>query len=152
MKDHVLSGARSLHRLIYCSRQADSIRRRLGQEVASIVDASVARNGKVGVTGLLLTYDGWFLQALEGEYRAVMTTYGRILNDPRHSGSKIIASMGVEGRAFGAWRMCARELGRSDAAILEVLEGRPTVNVASLTPGAALKLLTTVATIQARAA
>lgn len=150
--DATISGARTLHRLLYCSRQNEAVAARLEQEVSTIIATSAVNNGRVGVTGLLLTYRGWFLQALEGEHRAVMTTYGRVLNDPRHYDCKVIASGPAETRAFAAWKMCARQLSPADAAILEILERREPVDPPALTPAAALKLLSTVAGVQARAA
>lgn len=42
------------------------------------------RNKEAEVTGMLVFYDGTFLQALEGEKGAVLETFGRIEKDPRH--------------------------------------------------------------------
>jgi hypothetical protein len=64
------------------------------------------RNDEVGVTGMLLFNDGTFLQALEGEARAVNDTFVRIENDPRHRDFSILhRGAGHEGRVFGDWSM-----------------------------------------------
>jgi hypothetical protein len=53
-------------------------------EIAKIVRTSVRHNREVGLTGLLLVYQQWFLQPLEGPEEAVKATYNRIRLDPRH--------------------------------------------------------------------
>lgn len=71
-------------RLIYYSRQALRYDADVGAVVNDIVCGAVARNRPVGVTGLLLVHDGWFVQALEGLAGAVRGAYDRIASDRRH--------------------------------------------------------------------
>lgn len=144
-----LSGRRGLHRLIYASRQCVTPAA-LRTEVAAILQASVRNNARDGVSGLLLTHDGWFVQALEGPPDAVMTTYGRILNDRRHEGSVVLSAGPAAHREFGDWAMCAHDLSATDAEILRVLGARGTFNPEALTASAALRLLTTLRSIQKR--
>lgn len=144
-----ISSSRTLHRLVYVSRQkiepAD-----LDHEVSAIIAASIRNNREVAVTGMLLVHEGWFLQALEGPAEAVMTTYGRIVGDPRHEASKILSAGPVESREFGNWNMCARQMSPADDAIVETLSRRGALNPTSLTASAALRLLTAVRGIQER--
>lgn len=104
-----ISGSRTLHRLIYSSRQeiapAD-----VDHEVGNIIRSSIRRNREASITGLLLVHEGWFLQALEGPAEAVMTTYGRIGDDPRHSGARVIHAGPTTTREFADWNMCARRM------------------------------------------
>jgi hypothetical protein len=145
-----ISSARSLHRLIYaseCRLEGDW----LEDAVAQIIETSVRNNRRVGVTGLLLVHAGWFIQALEGPAEAVMTTYGRILNDRRHHQPSVLSAGPVGQRAFGDWHMCARTLTPADDAILDTLNQRSVFDPVKLNPDAALRLLVTVSGIKARA-
>lgn len=141
--------SRSLHRLIYASRQNLSPETAQDQ-VAAIIATSIRNNRGVAVTGLLLVHDGWFLQALEGPYQAVMRTYGRIVADPRHVDPHVIAAGPAEEREFGDWNMCARHIGIADDAILATLGQRADFRPTDFTPVAALRLLTAVRGIQQR--
>ena len=117
LSSSAISGSRTLHRLVYVSRQripeAD-----LDHEVGAIIRASIRNNREVAITGLLLVHDGWFVQALEGPAEPVMVTYRRILNDPRHSDAKVLSAGPAEQRAFGDWNMCARQISDADDAVL----------------------------------
>lgn len=144
-----ISGSRTLHRLLYASRQAvEPIR--LNDEVDAIVLASVRNNRAVALTGLLLVHDGWFLQALEGPAEGVMTTYRRILDDPRHKDARVIAAGPAARREFANWNMCARRMSDADDAILATLARRD-VDFETLGAAHALRLLKVVSGIQGRA-
>ena len=144
-----VSGSRTLHRLIYVSRitlpPID-----LNEEVDSIIRASIRRNREIAISGLLLVHQGYFLQVLEGPAEAVLTTYGRICNDPRHADAKVLGAGPAEGRAFTDWNMCARRITPADDAILDALSMRATFEPDKLTPAAALRLLKSVRGIQQR--
>jgi hypothetical protein len=140
---------RTLHRLIYASRQNLSPAS-AEEQVAAIIATSIRNNRGVSVTGLLLVHDGWFLQALEGPYQAVMTTYGRIVGDTRHTDPQVISAGAAEAREFGDWNMCARHIGAADNAILETLGQRGEFRPLDFTPSSALRLLKAVRGIQHR--
>lgn len=144
-----ISGSRSLHRLVYVSRQR-VLTPDLDHEVGQIVQASIRNNRDLALTGLLLVHDGWFVQALEGPAEAVMNTYRRILDDPRHESAKVLSAGPVEARAFGDWNMCARRMSDADDSILDVLERREVFEPEGLTGTAALRLLKAVRGIQER--
>jgi hypothetical protein len=64
------------------------------------------RNKEAGVTGMLVFHDGTFLQALEGEKRAVIDIFTRIEKDPRHRDIAVLhRGPGPEARLFGDWSM-----------------------------------------------
>ncbi|MGZ6039331.1 MAG: BLUF domain-containing protein [Phenylobacterium sp.] len=144
-----ISGSRTLHRLIYASRQEISPAD-LDDEVGKIIRASIRRNREVAVTGLLLIHEGQFLQALEGPSEAVLTTYGRICDDRRHSDAKIIHAGPADARAFADWNMCARRVTPADDAILETLSQKAQFEPRKLSGPSALRLLMTVRGIQQR--
>lgn len=144
-----ISSQRSLHRLIYCSRQrlAANV---LDEQVADIIRVSIRNNREVGVTGLLLVHQGWFLQALEGAAEAVMTTYRRITEDPRHDSPKVLSAGPASAREFGDWNMCARGMTPADDAILATLGAREAFAPESFSGRSALRLLKAVRGIQER--
>jgi Sensors of blue-light using FAD len=62
------------------------------------------RNKTVGVTGMLVFHDGIFLQALEGEKRAVNEIFASIQGDARHYDLTVLhRGPGREQRVFGDW-------------------------------------------------
>jgi hypothetical protein len=145
-----ISSTRTLHRLVYASRQAFAPGQSPEEEIVSLIRASIRNNRAVAVTGLLLVHEGWFVQALEGPAEAVMTTYGRIDRDPRHTDAKVIAAGPASARAFGDWNMCARRFSTADDAILDTLAQRTHFDPHRLTGASALRLLKAVRGIQDR--
>jgi hypothetical protein len=144
------SGSRTLHRLIYFSRQRPMAD--VDHEVDAIIRTSIQNNRMASITGLLLIHRETFVQALEGPAEAVLTTYGRIINDPRHSGSTIITSGPASKREFADWNMCARRMNPGDDAILDALQMREAFEPSKLTPRSAVRLLQAVRGIQSRSA
>ncbi len=95
-----------LSRLIYISEnQIDPARGSMIEQLGSILSASKRNNSAQGITGALVFDDGWFLQALEGERRAVWTTFERIAGDDRHSDTLLVEMVDVGERVFGNWWM-----------------------------------------------
>jgi hypothetical protein len=144
-----ISSSRTLHRLIYCSRQniaaAD-----MDEEIGAIIRASIRNNREVAVTGLLLVHDGYFVQALEGPMEAVLGAYGRINADRRHTASKVLQAGPASSREFADWNMCARRMSEVDDAILDTLRQREVFRPEKLSGPAALRLLKAVRGIQER--
>lgn len=138
-----------LHRLIYCSDICLPAAE-LEDALDDIIRASIRNNRAAGLTGLLLIHAGRFVQALEGPMQAVLTTYGRISADPRHTRSKVLAAGPARDREFGAWNMCARRMSPIDAAILDTLEQREAFDPVKLSGNTALRLLKAVRGIQDR--
>lgn len=147
-----ISSSRTLHRLIYASRQAFTVDMIPDEEIDALIRASIRNNRASAITGLLLVHDGWFVQALEGPAEAVMTTYQRILNDPRHTDSRLVSAGPGGTREFGDWNMCARRFSAADDAILDTLAQREAFDPSVLTDKSALRLLKAVRGIQDRTA
>ena len=143
---------RTLYRIFYRSRQTPEMAGDPDLAVQQIIGASISRNRTVGLTGLLLTVEGNFIQALEGNVDAVRATYARISMDPRHHDLHIISQGPAERRLFGEWNMCARSLAPFDKAILDVLDVKGGFNPQLLTAESVQRLLVAVAAIQHRAA
>lgn len=88
-----------------------------------ILTASRRNNERCGVTGLLVSGGKRFLQVLEGPDQAVLTTYARIQNDPRHFAFVLLATRPLEARAFGDWSMAYHQGGAAaDGDLIEVVE------------------------------
>ncbi|WP_232280820.1 BLUF domain-containing protein [Vibrio sp. 16] len=62
-------------------------------------------NASVGVTGLLLFSQDYFLQCLEGSRSQVNAIYQHILNDRRHKKVILLEYTEVAEREFGEWSM-----------------------------------------------
>lgn len=147
-----ISHSRGLHRLIYASSQSFAPGMSPDEEIDALIRASIRNNRADSITGLLLVHAGYFIQALEGPAAAVMTTYRRILDDPRHSEPSIIFAGPAETREFADWNMCARRFSNADDAILDTLNQRAAFDPARLSPPSALRLLKAVRGIQERTA
>lgn len=89
-------------RLIYSS--AASAGMSYGSLV-EIMDHAQARNVERGITGILCYGSGQFLQALEGERRAVNALYHRIAVDLRHADCQLMDVAEIDARAFPEWTM-----------------------------------------------
>jgi hypothetical protein len=143
---------KKLTRLIYASRISGEVRPYLPAVVRDVLQVSRTNNRRQGVTGMLLTYSGFFVQALEGEDIPVQATLKRVNGDPRHQGVKVLGAEFVSGRAFGRWAMCANNLSAADNDILGVLDNRGAFDPYGMTSASALKLLRAIADIHGRQA
>jgi PAS domain S-box-containing protein len=104
----------ALHRLLYVSRASEATLSRFQTEMDAIVTTSQLNNSKLGVTGILISHNGWFVQALEGDRNAVLQLYTEIANDPRHREIRTVSLEPISERRFGQWGMCA---GRAPATV-----------------------------------
>ncbi|SEJ96100.1 Sensors of blue-light using FAD [Sphingobium sp. AP50] len=74
-------------------------------QIEDLLCKSRAANAMVGLTGLLVVGGRRFLQVLEGPDEAVIETYERIRQDPRHFALVKLREKAVETREFGSWSM-----------------------------------------------
>lgn len=63
------------------------------------------KNERLGITGMLLYRDGFFMQALEGEEGTVDTLFERIRRDTRHRDVLRVYKEPIKVRAFPNWTM-----------------------------------------------
>ena len=118
------SNSRTLHRLIYCSRQAFSAEQDADFEIEAIAASSTRNNKLRQLSGLLLVHEGWFVQALEGPAEQVISTYQFILEDKRHRKCRVMSAGPASERLFPEWTMCARRFSSVNDAVLDVLGRR----------------------------
>lgn len=94
-----------------------------GVDLDVILQQSRHNNAVDGITGLLWSDGGHFLQVLEGPADSVATVYARIAADPRHRDIRILSDRTVETREFGYWSM-ERGPACTDTALRERLARR----------------------------
>lgn len=70
-----------------------------------ILSASTRNNNKLELTGLLLYFDGTFVQVLEGPSENVDLMIGRIRKDHRNKDMIILMENEIEEREFSQWDM-----------------------------------------------
>lgn len=89
-------------RLLYCSQAKPEFNTDTLEE---ILLTSRKNNSAAGITGVLVHGGGMFMQTLEGPEQVVLRTYMKILEDKRHSDSRIIYITPVKERLFNNWTM-----------------------------------------------
>jgi hypothetical protein len=77
-----------------------------------------ARNLARGITGMLLHFDGNFLQVIEGPTAIVEALLAKIARDPRHHGYMELLRRPLRQREFDGWSMGFRNLGSDDLSAL----------------------------------
>lgn len=96
-----------MHYLIYASSATKPFSK---QELIKLLGKARSKNGKLGITGMLLYKDGNFIQLLEGEKDVVLDLYQTICQDPRHRDSIVIDEAEAPRRHFDEWAMGFRDL------------------------------------------
>ena len=74
-------------------------------ELEDMLSQARTYNATANVTGLLLYYDGHYVQVLEGPKGAVREVYARICHDPRHAHVITISEGLGPARQSPTWRM-----------------------------------------------
>lgn len=92
----------NLLRLVYISRSTGVLD---SDDLERILAQARVNNAKVGLTGILCTGRGYFVQVLEGPENEVLKTYAKILVDDRHRSSSLLSVGLVSGRVFAEWAM-----------------------------------------------
>lgn len=89
------SGA--LHRIVYMSTAVGVLR---AEELDRIYLRAQAANARAGITGMMLFYEGTFLQVLEGPTAGVTSLLEKVRRDRRHAGLVILESQSAAERSF----------------------------------------------------
>jgi hypothetical protein len=76
-----------------------------GTRLKTLLSKARANNAGLGITGMLLFHQGWFLQVLEGPTAAVTAVISRIEKDSRHNRLMVLTRRPLSGRSFGDWSM-----------------------------------------------
>jgi len=99
--------------LIYRSETTTTM---LEDDLALILTQSHKRNKPMDVTGMLLFFEGKFLQLLEGKEEDVKQIYKIICNDTRHINIKMLKDGNIDERLFPGWSMSFRPITKQELA------------------------------------
>jgi len=83
-------------------------------DLRNILTEARVWNGREGITGALLSGEGWFAQVLEGSPEAVRTVAEMIQRDARHHEVITLPERTVTERAFPDWAMGFAMTGQSE--------------------------------------
>lgn len=79
-------------------------------ELKELLEGSVRRNTRAGITGMLLFKDGCIMQVLEGDEAAVISLFSKISRDPRHHHVIPVLHEHIEQRDFPDFAMAFPDL------------------------------------------
>jgi hypothetical protein len=92
-----------MHQIVYTSTATEHLS---CADLNELLLGARNRNKTLGVSGMLVFHGGTFLQALEGEKRAVNEVFASILTDRRHRDIEVLhRGPGFDQRVFGDWSM-----------------------------------------------
>jgi len=91
-----------MFRVVYASSAVKPLSE---QELEAHLNKYRLRNGKRGITGMLLYKDGNFMQCLEGPKKVVSALLAKIQFDPRHRNVIVLLSEENVRREFSEWTM-----------------------------------------------
>lgn len=74
-------------------------------DLAQLLAEARAHNELCDVSGLLVYFEGSFLQVLEGPREDVELLYRSIVRDSRHTNCRLLLRTEIEEREFGEWSM-----------------------------------------------
>ena len=90
------------YQIIYSSKSATPMQM---DDLEEILESARESNTNAGITGALVYVDGFFLQILEGEARAVETLMARIAKDVRLETVTVLGQREITTSVFSEWRM-----------------------------------------------
>lgn len=93
--------------LSYVSQQSHSLTDAALEEILS---RARLKNEAEGITGMLICYEGLFIQFLEGEEKKIDELFDKITTDQRHNQVLILDDGYSETRKFGDWSMAFEKL------------------------------------------
>ncbi|MDP1737927.1 MAG: BLUF domain-containing protein [Caulobacter sp.] len=138
-----------LRRLIFHSVANVASRQDFKASIDEISRSSAIQNEQLGITGVLFSSNGRFLQVIEGPKDSVRQAFGAISCDPRHSMVTVLQDRDVAIRLFSDWSLCCGRFASDDA----ILKGEPSLDDGfrpeTLSPAGALGLLSVVRDMQA---
>ena len=90
------------YQIVYSSKSATPMQM---DDLEEILESARESNTNAGITGALVYIDGFFLQILEGEARAVEALMARIAKDVRHETVTVLRQGETTTSVFSDWRM-----------------------------------------------
>ena len=90
------------YQIIYSSKSATPMQT---DDLEEILESARESNTDAGITGALVYVDGFFLQILEGEARAIEALMARIAKDVRHETVTVLKQGEITTSVLSEWRM-----------------------------------------------
>ena len=116
LSDSFSSSFSPLISLVYISASSHLMN---NDELEAILKKSRENNTELGLTGMLLYYEGAFMQVLEGSEETVRRLYTRIAQDPRHFRVVPLLEEYIEERNFPDWSMGFHRMQQDEVQYLE---------------------------------
>ena len=89
-------------RLAYISKQTVPLST---DEIKRILQQSIRNNASKSITGMLLFYNGTFLQILEGNEKSIKDLYEALELDSRHKDLAVVYKKEIDDPSFTSWSM-----------------------------------------------
>lgn len=116
-----------MHTIIYISEYQACPDNPTENVLADICQVAIENNLKLNITGVMLFHNNHFLQVLEGEQDALISTFDKIKSDTRHRNLEIIYDEKVNNRCFPNWRMTLFDLNNPEQFTAPVLKQIKTI-------------------------
>lgn len=92
----------NLYQLIYVSKLLKPMK---DQELKLLIERAKLKNIHLNVTSLLIKYDEYLIQVLEGNRHTLQELYDSIESDPRHINIRNCYFEPADQRIFGKWAL-----------------------------------------------
>jgi hypothetical protein len=100
-----------LYELIYRSEADTNVS---DDDLINILSKARSNNSSRNITGCLLYNDHYFVQILEGEFKALNELFEKIKLDSRHHNVVLLHMQEIESRAYPDWTMAFKALEAED--------------------------------------
>lgn len=101
--------------IAYVSRQSFIL---TDEDISSLLLTCRTKNNRVGITGMLIYFDGTFVQFLEGPEEKIDALFETISRDKRHQDVILLIDGASEKRAFEDWSMAFKKMTQEETAML----------------------------------
>jgi len=109
-----------MHKILYTSHAAKPMSQ---DELTEILEKARTKNRQLEITGMLVYFEGNFVQLLEGEKSKIDALYDTIRQDERHSHLFLIDEVETPVRSFPNWQMAFKKLSDEEVAKHPTLKG-----------------------------
>ncbi|MEX0995788.1 MAG: BLUF domain-containing protein [Flavobacteriaceae bacterium] len=84
-------------------------------DISDLLVSCRTKNTRNGITGMLIYFDGTFVQFLEGPEESLNPLYSKIVNDRRHQDIILLIEGQAQERQFEEWSMAYKKLSIPEA-------------------------------------
>ncbi len=107
------------HYLAYVSRQSHILSE---ENISALLQKCRTNNAQKDITGMLIYFDGTFVQYLEGPEESINQLFAKIILDKRHQDIIVLLDGKTEKREFADWSMAYKRVNASDLKNVEGLK------------------------------